>query len=310
MGSGDLLHRVRSPQSAVGSLICGLRTADCGHFGGRELGLDVALVVQLVQALGEALGAAAAVDEDDRGGVLAHEAQQLRVDGGPDRAWVGDRVERGFDRAGINAIGRNIQRSARLLRFASGGGRVSRRDGPRTWFRHVVDRDDDLQVELLAHAGVHDLALALRPDQELGDPLERALSRGKPDALGLRVALVRNQMREPLERQRQMGAALRLGDGVDLVDDHRLDPGQHLARLRSDDQIQRFRRRDQDVGRVAPHRLALALRRVAGAQGDAQLGADAPKRRPQVALDVVGERLQGRDVDDLHPGPELLRDCG
>ena len=36
---------------------------------------------------------------------------------------------------------------------------------------------------------------------------------------------------EPLQGQRQVGAALRLGDRVDLVDDHRLDPGEDLARL-------------------------------------------------------------------------------
>ena len=39
------------------------------------------------------------------------------------------------------------------------------------------------------------------------------------------------------------------------------------------------------------------LRRVAGADADAEVGADAAQRRAQVAVDVVGERLQRRDVD-------------
>ena len=71
-----------------------------------------------------------------------------------------------------------------------------------------------------------------------------------------------------------MGAALRLGDGVDLVDDHRLDAGEDLARLRGHHQVQRLRRRDQDVRRLAEHRLALVLRRVAGPQADREVGAD------------------------------------
>src|SRR5215211_4454014 len=41
-----------------------------------------------------------------------------------------------------------------------------------------------------------------------------------------------NQMRETLDGQRQVRAALRLSDRVDLVDDHRLDAREDLAGLR------------------------------------------------------------------------------
>ncbi len=82
----------------------------------------------------------------------------------------------------------------------------------------------------------------------------------------------------------------------------RLDVGEDVARLRGQHQVERLRRRDQDVGRLADHRLALALRGVAGPQGNAEVGADPGQRRPQVALDVVGERLQRRDVDERHAG--------
>ena len=36
---------------------------------------------------------------------------------------------------------------------------------------HVLNRDDDLQIELLGLAGVGDLAFAARAGQEAGDPL-------------------------------------------------------------------------------------------------------------------------------------------
>ena len=73
--------------------------------------------------------------------------------------------------------------------------------------------------------------------------------------------------------------------------------------------VERFRRGDDDVRRAAAHALALGRRRVAGAHpgADFDVGqplraqglADAGERRLQIALDVVGQRLQRRDVDDL-----------
>ena len=94
-----------------------------------------------------------------------------------------------------------------------------------------------------------------------------------------------------------------LRDGVNLVDDHGLDPGEDLADARGKHQIERLGGRDQDVGGRFAHRPPLGLGRVAGAQPDREVGADPRQRRPQVALDVVGERLQRRDVDD--PDPDL-----
>ena len=51
--------------------------------------------------------------------------------------------------------------------------------------RHVVDRDDDLEVERLARAGIDDRDLAARADaaEEPGDRLERPLRGGQADAL-------------------------------------------------------------------------------------------------------------------------------
>ena len=72
---------------------------------------------------------------------------------------------------------------------------------------------------------------------------------------------------------------------------------------------ERFRRGDQDVRRLLAHLLALPRGRVAGAHGGAdgrerdalvrgQRG-DLGQRRLQILVDVVAQRLERRDVDDL-----------
>ena len=95
-----------------------------------------------------------------------------------------------------------------------------------------------------------------------------------------------------------MGAALRAGDRVDLVDDHRLDPAEHLAALRGEQQEERLGGRDQDVRRRAQHQAALALVGVARAHADRQRRAEPGERPAEVALDVVVEGLQRRDVEE------------
>ena len=48
---------------------------------------------------------------------------------------------------------------------------------------------------------------------------------------------------------------------------HHSRAGEHLPRPRGEHQVERLRRGDEHVGRVAQHRCALLLRRVAGADG-------------------------------------------
>ena len=64
-----------------------------------------------------------------------------------------------------------------------------------------------------------------------------------------------------------------------------------------EDQKERLRRRDEDVRRPADHRLPLLLWRVARAHGDRERRADARERCPEIALDVVVQRLQRRHVE-------------
>ncbi len=106
-----------------------------------------------------------------------------------------------------------------------------------------------------------------------------------------------------------MRAAPRADDGVNLVDDdgpHR--PQALAAALRCQQQVQRFRRRDEDVRRRAEHRLPRRRRRVAGAHGGGDcrrrqsesrgLGRNCRTRGRQVRVDVAAQRLERRHVDD------------
>ncbi len=116
---------------------------------------------------------------------------------------------------------------------------------------------------------------------------------------------------ESFEGKGEVGAPLGGRHRVDLVDDHVLHRPQHLAGLRREHEVEGLGGGDEDVGRVADQVAPVGLGRVAGAGGDADVGhRQAPPlglhRHPrqggtQVALDVVGEGLQRRDVEDLQP---------
>ena len=222
---------------------------------------------ELVEPEREPLGEAAVVDEHDRRAVLLDEPEKLRVDRRPDRA-----------RAPFGArAGERV------------GGALAR-------LAHVLDRDGDAQVELLREPGVDEADGPCARD-EAPDLLHRPLRRREADALQRR----RGETLEPLQREREVGAALRPGDGVHLVDDHGLDAGEHLATLRGEQEVERLGRRDEDVRRVPQHLAPLLLRRVAGPDGDAELRLEPGERAAEVALDVVVQRLQRRDVEQAEP---------
>ena len=143
-------------------------------------------------------------------------------------------------------------------------------------------------------------------DKKMGDRFDRILRGRKPDALQAVAA----QSREPLQRKSEMGAALVRRDGMDFIDDHRPGVRQHRAPgLRPEQDVKRFRRRHQDMRRAAAHPLALGDGRVARSDpgADIDIGKPAPaellsysgQRRLEVAMDVVRQRLERRNVDDL-----------
>ena len=255
--------------------LAGHRVDDAGH---------ALLDRQLVEFCCEALRGAAGVAEDDRGAVGEDPLQDLGVDAGPDRRAP-------FGQGGRRRTGREFH-----LDLAER--------------RHVLDRDDDLDLELLADAGVDDLHAApasrFGPTaQEFGHLLQWSLRRRESDALRRCVG----DLLQPLQGQHQVGATFGGRHRVDLVDDHRLDAGERLARGRRQHQVQRLGCGDQQVGRASDQLLAVVRSGVAGPHADLRsyetlsqpLGGefDPLERSAQVLLDVEGQRPQRRDVE--HP---------
>src|SRR5262245_22182755 len=148
--------------------------------------------------------------------------------------------------------------------------------------------------------------------QEVRDVLDGVLRGRESDA----QQTIATEGAETLQRQGEMAAALVGGDRVDLIDDHRPGGRQHAAAgLRTKQDVKRLGRGGRDVRRAATHALAFGGRRVASADpgADVDVGqaapaeflADAAQRRFQIALDVVGERLERRDIDDVRLVLEL-----
>ena len=253
---------------------------------------EVGLARLLDEPLGETLAQAAGVDEDDRGLVRVDELEQARVDGGPDA--VLDGLADG-GRGGGDLFG---DRSGLELDALGGAG-------------HVRDGDDDLDVDARGGAGVDDRDVAIA-SEEAGDLVEGGRGSGQPDPLRLGDAVGS----EPLERQGQVGAALGGSQRVDLVHDHGVDGAQRLAGLAEQEEVERLGGGDEDLAGVLDLALAILGRGVAGAHVDAgdpdavvaDFGGagDADERGPEVALDVVDQRLERGDVEGLHPAGALL----
>ncbi len=255
-----------------------LFTSDAAVVGTHEL-----LPGELVEALGQTLAEAPAVREHDRALVAADQLEDPRVDRRPDaRAQV-----------------RTDRRPAGLLLL-----RQDIADGA-----HVVDRYDDLQVERLPGACIDDRDLAIRPDatEEAGDRVQRPLGGRQADALWRLCALGTERLK-PFQAQGKVGTPFRAGHRVDLVDDDVFDATEDLARLAGQEQVQALRGRDEDVGRASGDLAAVFGRGVAGAAGDGDAWrcfaeslrreADPRERGPQVALHVVRQSLERRDVEN------------
>ena len=207
------------------------------------------LVGQLVEPAGQPLGQPPGVGEDDRAAVRLHQVEHPLLDGGPDR---GPRLV---------ARRRALELAGRLAQLA-----------------HVLDRDHDREVPLLGRRWRDDLHGATA-GQEGGHLLDRPHRRRQPDPLRRPV----EQLVEPVERDGEVRAALGVGHRVHLVDDHRLDPAQRLARGAGEQQEQRLRRRDEDVGGPPGERPPLVGGGVAGADADPDLRARRGPAAPRPA---------------------------
>ncbi|MNX21256.1 hypothetical protein D3C86_512160 [compost metagenome] len=105
-----------------------------------------------------------------------------------------------------------------------------------------------------------------------------------------------------------MTAAFAGGHRVDFIDDHRARGAEHFSsRLRTEQHVERFRGGHQNVRRGLAHGRAFFLRGVASAHGGGdcqprqihlpQVFGDPRQWVLQVDANVVGKRLQWRDVD-------------
>src|SRR5437763_805389 len=104
-------------------------------------------------------------------------------------------------------------------------------------------------------------AARVRSSEELRDQFNRFLRGGESDANRFLIC----QRFETLEREREMSAAFVVGNGVNLIDDDGFNVTQELAALlRSEQDVERLRRGDQNVWWTAQHLLAISRQSVAG----------------------------------------------
>src|SRR6266545_1328218 len=176
----------------------------------------------------------------------------------------------------------------------------------------VLDRDDHVEIERLL-AGRGDHRHRLLAAEEAGHLVEGADRRRQADPL----RRPRQQFVQPLEADGEVRAALGADHRVHLVDDHRLDLAERLPRLRGEQEEERLRRGDEDVGRLDRETATSVGWRVAGPHVDRKLrqrlsepGSHRPQAgqwRPQVPLDVGGQRLQRGYIEDPQPSLRVDR---
>ena len=130
-----------------------------------------------------------------------------------------------------------------------------------------------------------------RAKQEAGGGFRRMGGGGKPDALhgGGRVRL------QAFERQREQRPALAFGEGVKLVDDHRLRREASAPGGLREQRGEAFGSREQQVRAAASE--SAAFRRLGVARPDGHADAEPVEQGREVAVNVAGQRFQGRDVD-------------
>ena len=142
--------------------------------------------------------------------------------------------------------------------------------------------------------------------EEMGDELNGLLRGGKTDA-ERRLA---GEGFEAFERKDQVRTALVVGDGVDFVDNDGVNGLEHFAAsLGSEENVKRFGRGDEDVGRMLKHGAALVHEGVAGTDGGTDFRHEEAAFESQalnfakgdfeVGFDVVAKGFQRRDVEDF-----------
>ena len=287
---------------------------------------DQHLTGELVQCRSQPLGDAPAVDEDQRRLMRPHQFEQPRMDRRPDRrARTGGGRRTARDVVGLAHLRHVLdgdfdgQVETLLLR------RVDDRDRP---VDDGVSGRREFVVDGLVWSLDRRVLLRLRSAGLLRGLLAASLARADDAFAAGAETPPRNRATSSSGRcvadspirctpcaisSRRSSDSARCAprlvgyERVDFVDDHRVDRSQRFARVRGEQQVDRFGRRDEDVGGIALKAGPLDRRRVAGADGNRRHSmrvatrrraiGDAGQRRPQVAFDVDGERLERRQVE-------------
>jgi len=177
-----------------------------------------------------------------------------------------------------------------------------------------IGRHLDGEIEFAGMAQVDDAAQGLpvfidvgRTHEKAGDLFDGPLGCREADARGWPL----REGRQSLQREGQVAAAFVACQGVDLIDDHRLHVVQQsCGARRGKQQVERLGRGHQQVGGAAEHGLPFTGQRIACAQGNppgrqdvaARLGSGTQLCQGQleIAMDIVAECLERRDVHHLH----------
>ena len=178
---------------------------------------------------------------------------------------------------------------------------------------HVGDRHDDREIPRFFGRGSDDRHLALGSQE--ARHLAVRLDRGREaDALARPVL----ERVEALERQCEVRAALGTGECVHLIDDDRAHITEDRSRLRGEEEEERLRCRDEDVGWGGGHAPSFVRGGVTCAHADADVGhveseslrlaLDSGEGCAQIALDIYRERFERRDVEDAGAIHRVARD--
>ena len=195
------------------------------------------------------------------------------------------------------------------------GGRPAEVSGGLPELGQIGDGHDHLQVPLLGRGWLDDLDRAAA-GQETGDLLDRPDGGGEADALGG----LWEQGIEALQAEREMSPTFGTGHRLDLIDDDGLHAGQGLAGRAGQQQEEGLGSGDEYIGGGAGEGPPLIRRGVTRTHRHRDLWLrqaepgggvrDPDQRATQIALDVDGKRLHGRDVKDSAAGLAILRRWG
>ncbi len=250
------------------------------------LGAGIGTGEHFVQPVGHPLGGSAIVGEDESGPVFSNQLADPLEDRNP-------YAPGGFPVGGKQSLHAQVHRLLVACVYNRDWARFELRRGPSVYqfvtaekMRHVLEGPD-----------------------------------GGGEAKPLHGAA--RQALEPFQAERQVHPPFVARQRVDFVHDDGADGGKEFGRTGiCEHDVQGFGRGDQNVWGVREKPATLGLRCVAGTNGHPgswKLHAeffrrfpDAPQRFPQISLDVVVERLQGRYVDQTElvepPLTQLLKD--